>query len=353
MNLRTLLAALFGVAVGGHAVGDFFDGPGTPRAGGRVVAAVPLAPGGRLTTSSGNPIQGTVANATSLYFAPYPAGGPPTVPIFTGTGIQNFQFTSGPADNVGLTLPLGSNWSANSVFDAFVGLKNGFPVLCSIAWTNATTRATAVSQYGAMQTNSVSATCNTSNTTSITCQLNQCTYLGTILTDANNAGQITWSYGSETSGGGAGRLAIWNYYNRVTMTANAQDGGASYTYTSATVRQCRASAGMQVTYVVGFPLDTLSASLFDNLKTAAVSGANGGIGFGLDVTNAFSVVPVSSINDPSTFVFFADQVTKIAYGPGILGIGSHFIACLQQADGANALTFNNVGSNTLSVSLPM
>lgn len=90
--------------------------------------------GGRLTLVSGQPeITTDVVGAQNVYYAPITGQG---VPIYNGSTLASYQFTSGPTDQVGLTLALAgsANWAAGSIHDAFACLNGGVPVLCTRAW---------------------------------------------------------------------------------------------------------------------------------------------------------------------------------------------------------------------------
>ncbi len=93
--------------------------------------------GGRLTLISGVPyINVDTVGAQNVYYAPCAGCGGNAVPIFNGSALQSYQFTSSPTDQVGLTLALGgsANWAANTIFDVFVTLNGGVPVLATRAW---------------------------------------------------------------------------------------------------------------------------------------------------------------------------------------------------------------------------
>jgi hypothetical protein len=200
--------------------------------------------------------------------------------------------------------------------------------------------------FDGLQTNATSATCRTTNSATITCATNQCTYVGSMLTNASNAGQVDYSFGAGGSGGSAGRFGLWNMYNRTPVWAILIDGGARYTYTSSTVREFRGLTTMQVNFVVGLVSDPLHIYVFDNIATVAVTGASGGVGYGLDSTSAFSATPVCSVVAPTANVFSSDCHAIRDYYPVL---GSHFVAATQQGDNSNANDFNNVNSGDLQV----
>ncbi len=207
-------------------------------------APFPALFGGRLTLQSGVPVMtSSTTLAQTLYYAPYSGS---SVPIYNGSVVQAYPFTSGATDAVGLQLSLSNsaNWAANTVFDVFVALNAGSPALCTgPSWTNATTRATAgsIARYNGIWVNS-SATalaCRTSSTV-INVPQYQATYVGTILTDATQAGAVDYNFGGAASGGSPAVFGVWNYYNRVDVASSAvTDNGSSYTYTSQVWRAAR------------------------------------------------------------------------------------------------------------------
>lgn len=318
---------------------------------GTITGSLPT-PGGRLTAISGVPVMtnnnGNTLNATNVFYAPYVTGNN-QIPIYNGSILIGYQFTSSDTDTVGLTLALGSNWAANTVYDVYASLNVTTPVLCTVAWTNATTRATALQLFRGFQTNAAIATCRTTNAATVSCPTNQCTYLGTFLTDATNAGQISYIFGGAATGPAA-RLSIWNMYNRVLTTGRIQDSGARYTYTSVTWRQDRASTSMQVNFVLGLTQDTMQIYRFDNIATNAALGSAAGEGIGIDATNTPTILPVCSVVAPTAAVFSGDCQTAPTFFPTL---GSHFIAAIQQSDGTNAINFDNVNSDSISIFLPM
>ena len=99
-----------------------------------------MTPGGRLTVAQNvcTPSTDQVAQ-TSIYYAPC---GSEWVPIYDGTNMTLHQFTSSATDTTGLTLALGSNWTAATLYDGFVGLNSGTVTLCTgPAWSEILRRA--------------------------------------------------------------------------------------------------------------------------------------------------------------------------------------------------------------------
>ena len=108
---------------------------------------------------------------------------------------------------------------------------------------------------------------------------NQGTYLGTVYASAN--GQISYTFGASASGGTAGLLGVWNMYNRVQAATVVTDSGASYTYTSSTTRQARASSGNQVSYVTGLNEDGIIVNYANRISLTGAANAQGSIRIGL------------------------------------------------------------------------
>jgi len=309
---------------------------------GRMPAAI-LAPQGRLTLTSGTPVMTSSATAAqTLYYAPYNGQ---NIPIYNGTQQRPYQFTSGPTDTVGLSLALAASasWAANTVYDVFVALSGGVPVLgTGPAWSSATARSAAgsIGLYDGLLVNSNASamTLRTGASTTISVPQYQATYVGTILTNASTAGEIDFTFGTAASGGGAARLGVWNQYNRVDVATTVTDNGTAYSYTSATIRQARASAGNQVTLVSGGNEDSFSATYANQMNNAAGSLAFGQMGIGLDTTSAFSSMPGNMVSVTS-----GGQV-----GPGyaslmnLPGLGAHVISGNERSDGTNATSFSSV-----------
>ena len=303
-------------------------------------------PGGRLTVTNGAPVlTSSVTNQTTVYYAPYTSR---FVPIYNGTVMQLYPFTSSATDVVGLSLVLGSNWAANTNFDVFATLSGGVSALCSVPWTNQTTRATTLALYDGLLTNSASATCRFSNTITATMAANQGTYLGSFYTNGST-GSVDFNFGAGGSGGAAGSLGVWNYYNRVNVAGIVTDSGVSYTYGSATVRQARASTGNQISFMVGVQEDAALITYSDYCHTAVASNSNLQIGIGIDSTTAYSS-PAQVIVSPAVTAQSGSPTATINTS---FVAGKHFVAALENADGTTTSTFDLQGTAQLALNFRM
>lgn len=301
-----------------------------------------MTPQGRLTLQSATPVMTSTQSAqTTVYYAPYNGS---YVQIWNGTYAGFYQFTSSASDTVGLSLALGSNWAANAAFDVFVTLNSGSAALCTVAWTNTTTRATALAIYNGLQTNSAQVTCRNSNSTTLTVAANQGTYLGSFYTNGST-GTVDYIFGGSASGGTAASFGIYNYYNRVDVATNVIDSGSTYTYTTATVRQARASAGNQVKFIIGVVEGGILASVTAGVQTTANAGAIPQWGVGCNSTSAFTGQPAQATTTNAVVAAFAGTATAFC-APSL---GVYTVSSNENGDGTHANTFDNNSLNTLTV----
>src|SRR6185369_10442376 len=148
--------------------------------------------------------------------------------------------------------------------------------------------------------------------------------------------QLDWIIGGSASGGTAAFLGVWNAYNRVSTGVVVTDSGTSYTYTSSTIRQARASAGNQVTFVSGLAEDSPIVSYGQRIDTVAASGAGAGFGVGLDSTTTY-LSQRASINAIGT----SAAISAVYITPMVVPqLGVHIVSANENSDATNANTFN-------------
>ena len=296
-------------------------------------------PGGRLTIQSATPVMFTNQTAKQvIFYAPYQH---PFIPLYNGSTIQNYQFTSSQSDQVGLQLNMGgaANFPTGTNFDVFGFLVAGVPTLVAVAWTNNTTRATTLSVFGGFLTNSGSMTAQTGPNTSTTVPINQGTFLGTFQTSAQ--GQTQWVFGGVATGGTAGALYISNYYNPVWFTTQSNDNGASYTYASTTVRQMRASAGMGTSFVSCSSERAIFIFCQQSQSIPPNTSGTTSYGYALNATNTYAAQNFMNINIPLDTIRMC-----IAGNLSFTGFGT--ITGNEASDGVNANTFS---SGTIGIAL--
>lgn len=170
---------------------------------------------GRLTLLTGNPIPtGDVTAATTLYFTPFRGN---QIDLYTGTTWQRLTFSQ-----VSIAIPA----STSQMYDVWGIISSGSLALELLAWTNDTTRATALTTQDGVYVKSGDATRR---------------YLGSFRT-TGVSGQSEDSI--------LNRLC-WNYYNRFQRKVKATDSTTSWTYTTAAWRQANGNTANQVNYVSG------------------------------------------------------------------------------------------------------
>jgi hypothetical protein len=296
-------------------------------------------PQGRLSLSTAAVMTASVAGATAINYVAYTGH---NVPIYNGTAVVQAQICA--ANTVGnclLSVTLGSNWLASTFYDWLIAWNGGTPTLCSVAWTNSTTRATALTPIDGLNTNASSFTCATGNSTSITVPANQGTYVGTCETGL--AGQFNHIYGGTSAGGTAAFIGCWNAFNRIQQRTIVSDTTVSWTYAVAlTWRAANAGlpAHLQGTFVRGLAEDSLVGTYYGFSQPGA--GSASAIGVGLDSTTT-----PCGITMPATQASVNQAIT--ASCTSIPGIGAHVMAALEWNFNTTAGTFYglpNAGGQT-------
>jgi hypothetical protein len=254
---------------------------------------------GRLTLATGAPVA-DVSGATTLYYTPYKGT---DIMLYSGTpGVWSyFQTPEISITNAGL--------AASTMYDVFAFANVNTVVLELDAWTNDTTRATAlVYQDGVL--------CKTG-------ALGR-RYLGSLRTDAATHFNNTPTLRN-----------VWNYYNRV-QNFIYNSSAASWSYQNATIRQCNASASFQINFVQGVAEDSfqLQATLSYNQQAGSIYN----IGFGIDTTTAFSQ---SSTYSQMTTITGNQWSTACIGFISTPQLGYHFLSLNEQSTAGTGTTVGN------------
>ena len=322
-------------------------GTGTVSAGGGGIVPTSGSPptlfqeqmplGGRLTLISGTCVATTdQAAQTTIYYAP--CGGGKYLPIYDGSNMELHQFTASDTDQVGLSIALGSNWAANTLFDVYVTLSSSVVTICTVPWTSSgagsSARATAVTQYKGIWANNASMTCRTTNSATITVAQYQGTLVGTFLTNGST-GTVDLKFGTNASNGGYACICIWNVYNQVQGASAVGDTTASWTYTTATFREANGSTTNQINIVQGLASQPINVTVLNIASNSGTNGvfANGGIG--IDSTTSDS----SQLNIGAENVVAAKYGPATAYYSGVLAVGYHNVNRLEQAQATGTETW--------------
>lgn len=287
-------------------------------------------PMGRVTLASSVPVMtASVTGATSVIYTPYQGN---IAPIYDGTNMVPTVFTEISQATTDATKSPAAV-AASKIYDLFVWNDSG-TIRCTRgpAWTNSTTRGYTLTMISGILL-------NTSTITNGPAALRG-TFVGTIA--SNGSSTIDFIFGSSSSGGGASVLNVWNTYNRVQVGSTVTDNGTSYTYTTGTIRQARASAGMQVSIVTGLSEEPIAVVYTSELSNTANATAQATIGVGYNTTSAITSTRSinygnSTISDPCVNY----MTTPIA--------GTNVIAAVEKGDGtfANTFNLNNIAQLTL------
>lgn len=296
------------------------------KGGGLIGASVGLVRRGffqhRLTLASGVPVMGATSyvSQTTLYLTPYLGN---VVSLYNGTAWVELYLSE-----ISVSL---SGTAADTVYDVFLNYNSGTPQLVLTAWTNDTTRATALARQNGNLVKSGTPT-----------QL----YVGTIRTF--NAGQCDWSVAGSGNGGALSRLYVWNMFNRVSAFASNKDTTSSWTYASGTIRAMNNSILNSIRWVQGLAEDRFFA--IQNLL-AATSGPVASIGIGLNRTNArdnASNELYHNISGAPTL-----QLGLVSTLLGFGGLGHNYVCPVEAAPQNVSVTFFASGYHLFQFSLDM
>lgn len=172
----------------------------------------------RLTLTTGVPVTSAdVLAATIIYLTPSGKGN--RIALYNAVGAATICTSA----QISIAVPN----TTTQMYDIFGYNNAGVPTLELLAWTNDTSRATAI-------------VLTTTGTYTKSGDLTR-RYLGSFRT-TGSSGQTEDS---------AAKRYLWNYYNRVTRVMRVLEATDSWAYTTATFRQANGATGNQLDYVVG------------------------------------------------------------------------------------------------------
>lgn len=242
---------------------------------------------GRLSFSNGVAVPSTdVTAATTVYWVPYQGN---EIGLYSGTEWVSFSL-------VQLSIAVPSTTA--TMYDVFMDYNAGTPALSLTAWTNDTTRATALTTQDGI-------------------------YVLTGSTGKRYVGSFrTGSVSGQTEDSLTNRL-LWNNQWRLPRALKRIDGTDSWNYTTATYRLANAPAANQVNVVIGLAETPVDLTLQAN-------GTNGGTiniwsAIGYDSTTVPMNAPSQSVatnNIPSQLT------TRVVHYPAV---GYHYYAWLERS----------------------
>jgi hypothetical protein len=243
--------------------------------------SLPILADGRLTLASNTPVvQPNASSATTLYYTPYLGN---RITLYNGTVWAIYTFSQ-----LSIAVPATSNTN----YDVFVYDNSGTLTLDLTAWTNDTTRATALTTQDGVLVK-----------TGATTQR----YIGTVRTDPTS-GQI-----SDTPN----QRHVWNMHNRVAAHFYAGTTG-NYTYTTATWRAAGGSTTLglaRVQWVCGqnTHIQLINHSMAFNTTATNIYVA-AGIGIGQTAGNDAQIYGSNlSVDDRPTMTAYYDAIVTPGY----------------------------------------
>lgn len=227
-------------------------------------------PGGRLTGTTGSPA-GDSGSTANLYYSPYLHNG---VKLYDGANWVFYQFSE-------ITLSL-SGLTTGTNYDIFLYSNSGTLTLEATAWTDGTTRATALVRQDGVWLKNGSLT-----------RL----YLGTIRTSAT--GQTIDSNGFRF---------IWNMYNRLAKEVIRTDSTDNWTYATNTWRSWNNNSANSIGMVRGLDEDNVDVTF-----TAILSGGNGIVGLQIGSAGGDGIVPHTNDTSIESITTRFDDLAGIGY----------------------------------------
>jgi len=205
----------------------------------------------RMTLTSGTPVTtADVTAATTLYVTPMVGN---RIALYSG-----LYWKVRTSAQMSIAVPS----TTNTMYDLFCYDNAGVPTLEALAWTNDTTRATALAYQDGVLVKSGATTRR---------------YLGSFRT-TGVSGQTEDSLA---------KRYVWNYYHRRVRPMRAQEATDTWSYNTATIRQANASAANQLDYVQGVAEDAVEARIQANFVQSN-AGNYSVVGVGVDSTTSFS-----------------------------------------------------------------
>lgn len=268
----------------------------------------------RLTLETGVPVSSTDQTAKGTLFAtPYTGN---RITLFSASGVPTVVSSA----EFSIAVPA----VANQMYDVFAFNNAGVATLELLAWTNDTTRATALVR----------------TTTGALAKSGDLTrrYLGSFRTTA---------VVSQTEDSLVKRY-VWNYYNRARRPLLRIETTDSWNYTNTAYQQANAAAANQVDVVVGIAETLLSLRLFGYCTNSAGSLTGQSVAIGEDSTT--TAVANQLIHRA---IDLADAATRFRQPQAALdkypAIGRHFYAWLENSTAAGTTTWYGDNGTPTSV----
>jgi hypothetical protein len=243
---------------------------------------------GRLTLTSGTTITtADVTAATSVYFAPLNGN---LIALYNGSAWAYSAFTERTLSIAGL--------AADTNHDVFIYDNAGTITLEAVAWTDGTTRATALALQDGIYVKTGTLTKR---------------YLGTFRT-TSTIGQTEDS---------VSKRFLFNYYNRAIRFMKVVDTTDTWTYGTTAWQAARGQSTNKVDYVCGVADELVRATVLFRVQTG--SGVAGSMGVGVDSTTVNSAQLVQDVIALSA----SEAANGSAEYIGYPGLGYHYLQWIE------------------------
>lgn len=271
------------------------------------VASQAFAPGGRLTLTTGVPVTTTdVTSSSTLFYTPYVSN---QIALYNGTAWSLYTFTERSLALSGLT--------SGRPYDVFLYDNAGTLTLELTAWTNDTTRATALVYQDGVLVRSGATTRR---------------YLGTIYTT-----------GTTTTEDSRANRYVWNYYNRQHREMLRTDATVSWNYSTTTWRQANGSTTNQLNFVVGVSESIVTCQLVGTVRNSTATARGVFAQIALDNTTGSSFAGLGG-----GFSVVAIDVNFTIVANTLVAAGRHYLAWLEYGAGTDTQTWSGGNARGLT-----
>ena len=292
-------------------------------------------PTGRLTLTSATPVlSSAVLAAGTMYFTP---SGGNSAPVWNGS-----SWVSLPLPDISALLrdvtysPAAAVAGGNYDWFAWQPTSGSWALSRSPIWTNTTTRALALARVNGLLTNASPITNGPAAGYGL--------YVGTSVCDAGGA-TVTFNPNPSPASTGPALgawIGLWNQYNRVSVSAQAQDSKASWAYNTAAFRAVDASNNNRITAITGAAEDSPLVS-YSGAITSSVF-ATCFVGIGVNSTTSPSGV-IGGVNDATG----GNSITATYAGAPFLG--QQYYQALEAGGGSGTQTWSGGLNMQLSAQL--
>lgn len=248
--------------------------------------------GGRLTLESGVPVSTTDQTAkTTIYYTPFKHD---QIGLYDGTSWQTYTFTE-------RSLALGT-LTSGLPYDVYIYDNSGTLTLELTAWTNGTTRATALAMTNGVYLKTGVLTRR---------------YLGTIYTTATT-----------TTEDSAAKRFVYNVDNQARRHMTKTDSTANWSYTTGTIRQANNASANKLEVIFGLA-QSMWANVFATLLLDNNTGGSPMVGVGVNSTTTHS----SYISWPRQGASATLYLPVSASWAGQLSAGYNYLAWVERGLG--------------------